>query len=372
MKMTFAGLATSPNSAPENFRFNCTRNKSCQREFFIPVNGICDFMLYFEMGFMPETYTVDLIDSCSGIAAPAAVVNYVFGEHTAGIYGVFGGLVAANVPSQFFVKVSFFHHDGREAIYYSNDFEVVTCEALTKISSCYNDPAEGVPAFDVNGVYYGYPIGTNFLGNRTFRYYHFIFVRKASVTNTKTKISLNAFNYTKIYKAQATQQYNFFSEAVPEFYKEEIVAVLIRGNILINGKGFQMAEENDLSILDEDSKLWGMQVILNKVLFNYFSCRGTLCNFDPCAAIPVPEPETCCEPVVIGQAVEVVSDTPTDPGYPCNKYFLSGNDENSSYSYVICETGETVETPLGRGVVYVCSRSRPVGDGVSIAEAGSC
>lgn len=372
MKMNYAGLSTSPNSKPENFRYNCTRNKSCQKEFFIPVNGLCDFMLYFELPFIPETYTIDIVDTCSGIANPATVINYLFGKHTGGFYGVIGGLIAANVPSQFYLKAVIFHPNGDEAVYYSHDFEMVTCEALTKVSSCYNDPSPGTPAFDTNDVYYGFPIGIDFRGNPELRYYHFLNVRKASVIGNKTKLSLNAFNQTKVYKAQATQQYNFFSESVPEFYKEEIVAVIARGNILIDGKPYQVAEEVELSVNDEDSKLWAMNIILNKVLLSYFSCKATICNFEPCLSKVIPEPEKCCSPMVTAMGVEVVDGDPTDPGYPCNKYEVSGNDETSSYFAVDCVTGVNSEFQIGRNVVLVCARERPIGQGVTITDRGSC
>lgn len=370
--MNFAGLSTNPNAKPEKFRYNCTRNRSCQKEFFIPTTGLCDFMLYFELPFIPETYTIDIVDTCSGIANPATVINYVFARHTGGFYGVVGGMVASNVPSQFYIKASMFHTNGNEALFYSNDFEIVTCEILTRISSCYNDPAKGTEAFDTNGVYYGFPVNADYRGNPDLRYYHFLNVRKGSVIGNKTKLSLSAFNYRSVYKAQATQQYNFFSESVPEFYKEEIVAVMARGNVVIDGKPYQVADEVDISVNDEDSQLWGMNFPLNKTLFSYYSCRATNCVFEPCLAVVIPEPETCCEPVILGQAVEVVDDTPTNPGYTCNKYEISGNDENSSYFFTECSTGTSGEVILGRNVVVVCSRTIPTGQGATIRELGSC
>jgi hypothetical protein len=370
MKMNFAGLQPSPNVKPENFRFNCTRNKACQMEFFIPINNICDFMLYFDLPFLPASYTIEIVDSCTGNVQAANVINYVAASHTAGFYAIFAGLTSGTLPPLFFIQVSFFSSSNVEAVFYSNDFEIVTCEQLTKISSCYNDAAPGTEAFDSNDVYYGQPLGT-ILGNENVRYYHFLKVRKGSVLNNKTKLSLSAFNYNKVYKGQAAQQYNFFSESVPEFYKEEILAVIARGNILINEKPYQVADEVELSIVDEDSQRWAMNVALTKLLFSYFSCKQTVCLADPCQPIlPPPPPEPCCDPTIISSAVHVIIPTPS----VCRSYQIDV-EQISTATWNNCETGVQEQQVLQIGdSITVCSRTVPVTDHPSsiITDLGDC
>jgi hypothetical protein len=309
MKMLFAGFAGDPETKPENVKFNCLRNRSCQNTFFVPVAALCDFMLYFELPFLPTTYAISIIDYCTGVTHAVTVANYVTSSHTSGFYAVFSGLTSALVPETFYLKVSFFNLDELEAVYYSQDFEIVTCEPLTVVTACYNDPTKGSEAFDNNGVYYGFPLG-EFLGNDALRYYHFISLRKGSIIGTKTKLSLNTFNFKKITKTATTKQYNFESELVPEFMKDEIISVIARGNLKIAGKMFQVDEEVELSANDNSSKLWAMDIPLVENINTIFSCRLTDCTINVCDVLPVVDPVECCAPSdVTAEVQEVTVDT---------------------------------------------------------------
>jgi hypothetical protein len=311
MKMIYAGPATGPDVASTKWRYNCTRNPNCQTEFFAPITGLCDFQLYMEMpqGFIPASYEINIIATCDGTETgiPATLVKHVVAHHTNGIYAVFSGLqILVPLPGHFFIKVSFFDADDNEIVFYSHDMEVVTCEPLTRVNGCYNDPTVGTEAFDNNSVYYGFPVGLPISGSSKVRYFHTVLVRKGNVIGTATKLSLSIFNYKKNYKTKTTNERTFSSELVPDYYKDEIVAVIARGNISIGGKAYQLSEEVSLQINNDDSRLWIMDVALSELINTSFSCKDTDCLFDAC----IPEP-ACCAPtdVVAVQSSGCTTDT---------------------------------------------------------------
>lgn len=364
MKMIYAGLSTSPNVAAENWRYNCTINKACQKKWYIPIDKIADLDLYFELPFMPTTYTLSLVDFCNGNINSLTSTVYVVGQHTRGFYAVFSNLVGGGtLPMIFYLKAEF--SDGSQtAVFYSNDFTPNDCNGLTAVEGCYNNAAIGSDAFDVNGVYYGYPVtGGAVLGNKDWRYYHRVYVRYAKVTNTKQKLSLSLFNSKKTYKATNTKTFNFGSEIVPEFYKDEIFGVLSRGNITVGGKPYLVASEVDISVHSEESQLWIMDIPLQEEMNTYFSCKETVCR-----SLPAPV-KTCCVPTILSAVTEVV-DVPVD--LYCENWYVTGNDENSFFDYIDCATGQSIEINIGRGAIEVCAREKPTGQGLQFINNGRC
>lgn len=290
MKMMYAGLSTSLNAFPERWRYNCTLNVKCQKKWYIPINLISDIDLYFELPFMPQSYSLNLIDLCSSSTYPLTPLRYVIGKHPRGHYGVFSNMSATQLPSLFYIRGEFVK-DGQTAVFFSNDFTTEDCYYLTRVEGCYNHATIGAEAYDANDVYYGFPTdNVNYLGTFGWRYYHSVYVRQAKVTNNKHKLTLNLFNKQRVFKTVTSKMYNFQSEGVPEFYKDEIFAVLARGNILIDDKPY-LVSELDLTVHSEESELWLMDVPLIKEVNTVFSCKETACyEIVPEATVP------CCDP----------------------------------------------------------------------------
>lgn len=371
MKMIYAGLAGSANVSADKHRYNCTRNPQCQRAWYIPVNDLLSLDLYFELPFMPATYTLTMV-ALNGVQTQLVSGLYIVGEHPKGYYGVFSNLVAAgSVPDCFYIKGEFSFNQ-TTAVFYSNDFRYNDCNSLTKVEGCYNNVDAGVNAYDINGLYYGYPVNGEYLGNNNWRYYHNASVRFAKVTNTKHKLSVSLFNSKRAFKSQTSKVYNFASEVVPEFYKDEIMAVISRGNITIGNKPYSVSDEVDLSVHTEDSGLWVMDIPLSVSINTYFSCKTTVCRALPDVCCNPTEMEIssdidkCCNPMEVSISSE--------PAAECRRYEITGISEFAYFSWTDCETGQVMnDYNIGlAGIRQVCSTTFPVGYSADAGLIGPC
>lgn len=348
--MIYAGLSTNPNAEPEKWRYNCIRNASCQREYYMPLNNVGQLDLYFDLPFMPQTYSLHLVDACNGFEYNVISGLYVVGQHTRGFYGVFSSLASITTPKIFYFKAEF-HKNADTAIFYSNDFSTIDCERITRVEGCYNNPTLGTEAFDINGIYYGYPVNDSYLGNPNWRYYHSVLVRMGKVTNTGHKLSLNLFNNKRNFRSTTTKQYNFQSEVVPEFYKDIILGVYTRGNIMIETAQYTLESEINLQVHSEESELWVVDVPLSKTIDTFFSCKETVCR----SLVTIPPVVECCTPVIISATVEEIAEPAK-----CIKYYVQGYDNLGEVAYTNCDGTETGNFWIGSAGISVCSITEPI------------
>lgn len=292
MKLIFAGQGETVQPFT-NLLFNCTRNPKCQRAFYVPVNDFSDIVFYTDLPGSPTVTLIEVLNVCEiGNVGTAVSTQYVAGiKPDLSWYGVFGGLVVTPpvgvIYNRFFFRFTF-TVGGEDYVYYSEQFEFPYCEDLMELKGCYPNEEPGVEAFDCNGIYYGYTTG-EFLGDENFRYFHWAFLRMASVIEQRNKMSFTAFNNKRIYKTIFNREWLLEHEFVPTFYKDVLIGIYNRGNIRINGTEWKLAESQDISILDVDSKLWRMDMILDSECKQIFGCQ-------PADCLPrVPPPD--CVPV---------------------------------------------------------------------------
>lgn len=280
MKMIYAGLVGA-NSVAENWLYNCTRNTSCQRAYYIPITSFDDFILYFDFPGKPTAYTIN-IKSCTGdtIDTTGLICNFVIAQKPDNSwYGVFTQFDSSTFPAltKFYVDAVFII-GGNEYQYFSNQFEFDPCAAITKIESCYNDSEIGSDAVDCNNVYYGFHSGSDLpIGNIALRYYHHAYVRYAEVIETSNKIQLTLFNNLTTYKNFFTREYIFQCELVPGFYKDVLIGVFNRGTVGIDGIEYNLADAQEISITNDSLKFWKVDIKLTSLCKQYFSCAVTTC-----------------------------------------------------------------------------------------------
>lgn len=299
MKMIYAGLASSPNAVAEKWLYNCTRN-NCQKPYFIPIIDFTDFVLYFDFPGKPSAYTISIVpcDGSEPIAITGLFCNYVIAQKPDNSwYGIFTQLATDSFPilTRFYIAATF-TVNGTDYKYFSNQYEFDLCAVITKIDGCYNDIALGGNAYDCNGVYYGYHAGTDIaLGNVQLRYFHHAYIRDAEVIETDNKMAFTLFYSRRAYRNNFTRLYTFQFEPVPGFYKDEIIGVLIRGNIGIDNVEYILAEAQDFGLVNDSLKWWKLDVKLSSLCRQWFSCTPTTCvpvlplcinDFDTAAYVP--------------------------------------------------------------------------------------
>lgn len=302
MKLLYAGQGVSAKSYTQ-LQYNCTRNKACQRLYYVPVNQFSDVVFFADLVGKPDTYQIDVYNVCDIAHIGSAVANdYVIGTTPSGSwYGVFGSFIVTPpmgvVYDKFFFKFTF-TIGALSYVYYSEQFEFPWCDNLTPLRGCYPNETVGSDAFDCNGIYYGFPNNEDFLGNGVYRYFHTAFLRLASIIEQKNSFVFTAFNSRRIYKSEFTRQYLFESDIVPTFFKDVLIGIYNRGNVQINGNEWKLADQQDVSMIDTDSKLWRLDILLDSLCKQNFGCKPADC------ALPVPS----CEGNPTGLTYELVGE----------------------------------------------------------------
>lgn len=285
MRMKYQGTTAIDD---KEVLYNCTRNVSCQKEYFIPIPNIGELLLYFDLSEVgkPLFYSITVYDCLGNESYQLSFNNFVMaqtpGEEWYGVFTWVDDAYKNLVLNRFYVKGVFVDKDNKEHYFYSPEMEYPQCGKLTRIEGCYNDSSRGSLTWDVNGTYYGYHAGSGTaVGNPGLRYYHYVYVRDCKVLPSKTKMTGYLFNNRSFYGNDITNLYTLQFELVPDFYKKEIMAVLSRGNITVDGEMWTMDSSQDFSVSDTDSGLWKLDAVLNEFIRQRFSCKPTVCKVAP-------------------------------------------------------------------------------------------
>jgi hypothetical protein len=291
MKMIYAGPSASPQATPDNYLFNCLRNVQCQPAFFVPLRSLSDIFLYFEFPFgKPASWLIQLVD-CDGTVNQLSFCNYLIARKPDGTwFGIFTS-VTDDVGDlyQFRIQATFFSASETGYKYFSEQLEISTCDPLVKIEACYPIPEDLTRAYDCNGIYYGPHTGSIAAqGNTSLRYLHFAYVRKGSVQELSNKMEITLFNSRRAYKNILTKTSVLESERMPKFYKDMVLGIFMRGNILVEGVEYPLAPSQEISANKED-KMWEVDILLEEICKQYFGCSDETCEISPAVCDNFPD-----------------------------------------------------------------------------------
>lgn len=369
MKLIFAGISSNFALDYSNFVFNCTRNRNCQRPYYVPIRSLQDLVLYMDLPAKPDMYEATLFDMCNldctttggdfsddfsddfdtgGEVCDFSTSSLVFDKYVVAQtpsnswYGVFGNPnnLIPNLKT-FFIRFVF-TIAGQDYVYYSEQFELEECDPLLLLKACYPNETTGADATDCNGLYYGFPVGNDFLGTKNYRYFHWAYVRNGSVFDYKQKLSLSFFNSKKTYKTVSTKQQLLEFELVPEFYKRVIMGILERGNIRIADFEYRLDEEQNWQVADYDSKLWQLDTVLTDECKLYFGCGASDCLLPSEESVCENPPddfsfefvdEACCNPVVTSATTEYICSKPLT-SFVFQQTFSHNNPDSSPISTI--------------------------------------
>lgn len=299
MKM-LPGTGTITNYG--NYISNCTLG---QLPYKIPVNSLSDVQLYIDIGLVkPTTVLYELIHTCgpnAGSIETLASTTYVIGQDKNDRwFGVFKGLTGATDPSCFVIAITL---DAN--IYFSEEYCIETCDDLKYIQGCYGN-LDPLISTDCNGIYFGVHSGTGtVLGDSSVTYRHKVFLRGVEVTISAIKNNYKQ-GRTRTFRTEKEKIFLLWSEIIPEWYLEDVDAVLFRGEVSIDGTNY-LLNETAYEKVDECLKQWKPIATLKESCYQSFSCEA-----DPCAE----PPEECCDPVVINAVTNIITEESQDSGYP--------------------------------------------------------
>jgi hypothetical protein len=198
-------------------------------------------------------------------------------------YGVFKNFNSNQKFNSFIISLT----TGTQT-FFSEQYQIETdCETLTKISVVYpyNYNAE-----DVNGIYIGQPgAGQTVAGIPTMFYRHNFWTRQGEVVETSNKISFTSNRY-KNFATTLNKSFEFRPELVPGWYKDYLLSVYFRGDIMINDVHAIVTE---LNFEDVDVDYWKAYAVIGKQVIGGFGCSPY--NLADVDCVPAPPP--VCVPV---------------------------------------------------------------------------
>lgn len=341
MKLLSAGFGESVSPFTD-LLFNCTRNKKCQKTFYVPVRQFSDIVLYTDLPGEPSLIVIDVLNVCDIDNEGTAISNkYVAGTKPDGSWFMVLGSLAVTPPlgvvyHKFFFRITV-TIDGDDYVYFSQQYEFPLCDDTTFIRGCYPNQPIGSPAYDCNSIYYGFANNPDdVLGDINYRYIHSAYVRMASIIEQKNKLTFTAFNNKTTYKSVFNREWLFEQEIVPAFYKDVLIGIYNRGMVQVNGSEWKLSDSQDISVIDLDSKLWRTDVTFDEECKQTFGCLPRDC------VLPV---ACLCEPVIISATSEE-SDCSCEPEITgatainqCENWHFSSGISGTTIEWEDCDTG---------------------------------
>lgn len=287
MTQTATAVAIDSYSA---YVYNCLRNRACEPPFSAPLPNIPNLQLYVNFGaFKPAIVQFYIKDLCSLDEEQIFPSNYVVGQTPEGNwYGVFKYFDAPIMPvSTFVVWLSAFVHTSsglQEVTFFSQSLMIEPCDPLMKVKSCHPEGAT-TTGFDVNGLYYGLPVNADFLGINEVRYFHILWVRQGKVRELSNKATF-VQSLVRNFRSTLEKTFQLETELVPQWFKDMLLAIYMRGAIQINNVKTYLVSELAFEAINDNDLQWKPFVQLKETFRLYFGCDESECV-------------ECCSPIVL-------------------------------------------------------------------------
>jgi hypothetical protein len=306
MKMIATGT-DAPALDYNQYIANCTRNAACEPAFSAPLPGIPYLQLYVDFGqYQPATYEIILQNTCSQWhTAQLFPGNYVVGQTPEGNwYGVFKYFKTPTAPpviTNFVVWLSAYLDTPAgliERTWFSQQIQIDPCARLMKLKACYPEGSTDT-GFDHSGLYYGLPVGDDYLGMEGIRYYHIAYVRQGKVRDLPPKATFKT-NLVRNFRTTLEETWQLEHELVPKWYKDLLLAIYTRGAVQVDDGTPYLVSDLAFEGIEEKDFRWKAWAQLKKVTRLYFGCDDSVCS-------------DCCSPTVL-DAIAIGGFGPVAPG----------------------------------------------------------
>lgn len=297
MKLLNAGTANILNYAP--YSRNCNLG-GCRRLYYVPVPTLADVEIFVNFGpIKPASVDFTLINLCSPfdhqtINSDCFIIAYN-GSYWYGIYKSFTATTPYNI---YLFACAVSYEGGTNATFFSEQYQNGSdCDVLTKVSVCYPN---NYNSEDINGIYVGQrDTSQTYSGKVSMFYQHNFWVRDAEIIETGNKITFTSNPY-KSFASKLNKTFEFRpGELVPGWYKDYLLSVYFRGNILINGLATQVTDLNFENV-DEGADIWKAYCVLGKEIKGAFGCVGIICPDDDCICYPATLPDITFADAMVG------------------------------------------------------------------------
>jgi hypothetical protein len=304
MKMISTPTVAATTDYPA-YVHNCLRNAKCEPSWTAPLPGVPYLQLYVEYGANPPAAVeFTLRDVCAGTDEQIFPSNYVVGKTPEGVwYGVFKYFNTPMTAITSFVVRHYALLDAPAglvpATWFSEMIVVEPCLPLTKVKACYPEGATDT-GFDSNGVYYGLPTNLDFLGQDGIRFFHIAYVRLGKVREVSNKATFKSSLVTT-FRSTLERIYQLDTELVPRWYKDELLAIYLRGAIQVDDGPVYVVSDLAFEAINEDDLTWKPFAQLKTTTRLYFGCDSSECV-------------ECCSPIILDAFTQTEAESGSGSG----------------------------------------------------------
>lgn len=252
-----------------DYRYNCRKTTFGARPFRPAIGDLSKVNLFANFGdTRPTSWDIFVIDATKiNTAATLTTDTFVVGYNGKYWFGVFKKL-QGSIPYNVFL----FAIRTPNGTYFSDVYENCDCDDLTHLTVCY---PSNYNAEDMNGIYIGAPDETfPIVGVAGVRYTHHAWVRSAEIVETINKMSFVSSRFRN-FRSELVKQYELRSEPVASWYKDVLVAIYFRGNIVVDGVERRV---NDINFEDIENDRWKAYAVLAYDYKGSFGCTTADCK----------------------------------------------------------------------------------------------
>lgn len=296
MKLLNAGTTSILNFAA--YSRNCNLG-GCRRIYYVPVPTLSDVELFINFGTVkPASVDFTAINICSPY--DSMTINsdcFIIAHNGSYWYGIYKSFTGSDF-SIYIIACSVGYEGGGRATFFSEQYEnAQECDTLTKVSVCY---PSNYNSEDINGIYVGQRnTSQTYSGKVAMFYQHNFWVRNAEIIETGNKITFTSNPY-KSFASKLNKTFEFRpGELVPGWYKDYLLSVYFRGNILINNIAVQVTDLA-FEMIVEEADLWKAYCVLGKEIKGAFGCADIICPADDCICYAVTIPEIFFDDAMVG------------------------------------------------------------------------
>lgn len=289
MKMISAGTANIHGFAP--YSRNCAAGQ-CVRKYYASVPSVGDIELFINLGTVkPTAIEFQYLNLCNNQTASLTSNCFIIAYNGQYWYAVYKKFYATSIFDSYIIFASVTYEDASERSFFSEQYQNATsCDTLTKLSVCYpyNFNSE-----DLNGIYIGQPnLSQPVSGNAALFYHHNYWIKQGEVIETANKITFTSSMYRN-FATTLNKNYELRPELVPGWYKDYLLAIYSRGDILIDGVHGILSGLNFDNVDSTPSGYWKAYAVLTKTVKSAFGCATYQCAEEcvPVVCVPVSIPD---------------------------------------------------------------------------------
>lgn len=265
---------------PKGYNHNCAYGKRC-KAYRIPITStlLSDLNWYIQLDKKIKSMRLMAVD-CEGTTETMVPDYHIAGQDGDGNhYIVLNSLEALPSLTTYQMWFEATYVDNSKQSFFSEEYEIVLCDVVDIVYSCYNESDNG--GYDMNGAWIGYannPYKVDNTGNVQIRYFNNYIIRDLKVLYSGSQMTFTAFN-SRAVKTDRVKTYSIHTEVMPYWYEEMVSSAFAKGYVFIDGSYWSISDYSSTPVGDSCCERLTLDIIAKKEDSVAMSC-STSCNYD--------------------------------------------------------------------------------------------